>query len=294
MSLIKLPQAKSVEMPSSIQWEAPSDVISRWAESPVAASDKDDATITIYDYIGEDPWTGGGVTVKRIDAALRNIGAKPITVKINSPGGSLPEGTAIFNKLLQHPAKVTVDVVGWASSAASVIAMAGDEIRMGLGSFMFVHNSWGVIVGNRHAFKDGADLFEQFDNSMIDIYQARTQRDRKDIEALLDGPTPNSDGTFMSANKAVEENFATSVDDSLGTESDESPEGRALTARRRIEAALARQDMTRKERKALFDDLLASASENPVARDADRPAERDAGDSDLLNGLLALTQTMKG
>ncbi len=292
MSLLKLPEARSVQMPANLQWDVPSEVLSRWSQMPVAAADGDEATISIYDVIGEDFWTGEGFTAKRMSAALRNIGEREVRVKINSPGGSLPEGTAIFNELRKHPAKVTVDVMGWAASAASVIAMAGDEIRMGLGSFMFVHNSWGLAIGNRHAFADAAALFGEFDQSMVDIYAARTGRERKDIEALLDGPTAASDGTFMSAKRAVDEGFATLVDDNLRIDADDSPEARALQARRRIEGALAK-DMTRKDRQALINDLLApAASLKPAPRDAGRNAERDAGD--ITPGLMALIETMKG
>src|SRR5690606_40681426 len=102
------------------------------------------------------------------------IGSQDITVRINSPGGDMFEGIAIYNLLRAHPAKVTVEGLGWAASAASIIAMAGDEIRMGLGSFMMVHTAWGIVIGNRHDMRDAATLFDRFDAAIADIYQART------------------------------------------------------------------------------------------------------------------------
>ena len=98
----------------------------RW-NSGVKAASEDDNTISILDPIGED-WYGNGVTSKRVSAALRAIGKTDVTVSINSPGGDYFEGLAIYNLLRDHPAKVTVKIVGIAASAASVIAMAADEV----------------------------------------------------------------------------------------------------------------------------------------------------------------------
>src|SRR5690606_8810884 len=91
--------------------------------------------------------------------------------------------------------------------AASIIAMAGDDIRMGLGSFMMVHNAWGVVIGNRHDMREAATLFDQFDAAIADIYEARTGVTRSDIEQLMDAET------FMTASQAVECGFADVVDD---------------------------------------------------------------------------------
>jgi ATP-dependent protease ClpP protease subunit len=133
MSNRNLPQAAMPARPKNFQWDAPSDVLSNWAEHPMAAASEDANSISILDVIGEDWWTGGGFTAKRASAALRSIGASDVVVNINSPGGDMFEGIAIYNLLAAHPAKVTVNVLGIAASAASIIAMAGDEILMGEG-----------------------------------------------------------------------------------------------------------------------------------------------------------------
>jgi ATP-dependent protease ClpP protease subunit len=137
MSLKKLPQIKALKEPSGYSWDVPSDALARWSDTVSAAKDEPN-TITIYDPIGEDPWDGSGFTAKRMAGALRSIGQNDVTVKINSPGGSVFEGFAIYNELANHPAKVTVEVMGIAASAAAYIAMAGDDIRMGLGTFIMV------------------------------------------------------------------------------------------------------------------------------------------------------------
>ena len=276
MSLRKLPEAQVFARPQNYQWDAPSDVLERWAEHPfVAAPDADaDATISIFDVIGDDGWTGGGVTAKRISAALRSIGNRDVIVRINSPGGDMFEGIAIYNLLRTHPAKVTVEVLGWAASAASIIAMAGDVIRMGLGSFMMVHNAWGLVIGNRHDLREAASLFDGFDAALADIYEARTGIDRVGIERLMDAET------FMTAAQAVEYGFADAVDDGVAAPSgDAKSTDRRLMALRQTEAALAKAGFTRTMRSEMLSELIGSAT-----RDAGQPsAARDAGDNPELN-----------
>lgn len=285
MSLRKLPEAKTLQRPKNFQWDAPSDVLARWSETPQAADSGRDNVITMFDVIGDDFWTGGGVTAKRISAALRHIGERDVVVQLNSPGGDLFEGLAIYNLLRKHKARVTVEVLGWAASAASIIAMAGDEIRMGLGSFMMVHNAWGAVIGNRHDMREGADLFEEFDASIADIYEARTDAKRADIVALMDAET------FMGAKTAVEKGFADLVDDDLAlpdADDDAKNTDRRLMARRQTEAALARAGYTREARSEMLSEMGVTSA---APRDASRPAERDAGVP--VDGLLRLIEAMK-
>jgi len=268
MSLRSLPNAPTMARPQNYQWDAPSDVLAKWAEHPFAAAPgaDADATISIFDVIGEDGWTGGGVTAKRISAALRSIGNRDVIVRINSPGGDMFEGIAIYNLLRTHPAKVTVEVLGWAASAASIIAMAGDVIRMGLGSFMMVHNAWGLVIGNRHDLREAASLFDGFDAALADIYEARTGMARVEIERLMDA------GTFMTAAQAVECGFADVVDDAeIHPETNASaPIRPEIQARRRIDAALAKQGVSRTERRKMFNQIAGM-------HDAADTATHDAG-----------------
>lgn len=271
MTIRSLPEAKTFARPQNYQWDSPSDVLARWSEKPLAAEADDANTISIYDVIGEDFWTGGGFTAKRMAAALRAIGKNDVTVKVNSPGGDMFEGIAIYNLLREHPAKVTIDVMGWAASAASIIAMAGDDIRMGLGTFMMVHNAWGMVIGNRHDMASAAELFEGFDGAIADIYQARTGMDRKAIQKLMDAET------FMGPSEAVEKGFADSVNEGLkAADADAKNLDSRLMARRQTEAALAKAGYPRSMRS----EMLAQIT-NSAARDAGRPlAVRDAGDLD--------------
>lgn len=266
MSLRSLPEARRLKRPQNYQWDAPSDVLAKWAQMPVSAERDSDTTISILDVIGEDYWSGTGVTANRISAALRSIGDRAITVRINSPGGDMFEGIAIYSLLRAHPAKVTVEVLGWAASAASIIAMAGDEIRMGLGSFMMVHNAWGLVIGNRHDMREAASLFDQFDAAIADIYQARTGMARTDIEQLMDAET------FMNPTQAIEYGFADAVDDAqIHAETNASAQVRPeLLAKRRIDAALAQQGISRTERRKMFNQIAGT-------HDAADTATHDAG-----------------
>ncbi|HCF5801664.1 TPA: Clp protease ClpP, partial [Pseudomonas aeruginosa] len=106
-----------------------------------------------------------------IDAgALRAIGGDvDVTVNINSPGGDVFEGLAIYNLLREHKGKVSVNIIGLAASAASFIAMAGDEIRIGRAAFLMIHNAWLIAMGNRNDLREIADWLEPFDMTLADI-----------------------------------------------------------------------------------------------------------------------------
>lgn len=278
MSIRKLPEARVPARPKNFQWDAPSDVLAKWAESPQAAEADAPNTISIYDVIGEDWWTGGGFTAKRAGAALRSIGKGPVTVNINSPGGDMFEGIAIYNLLREHPGEVTVNVMGLAASAASIIAMAGDRISMALGSFLMIHNAWGVVIGNRHDMREAADLFDGFDGALADIYEARTETKRGDIVRMMDAET------FMPPSDAVAKGFADAIDEHLEMKTD--PENRvdsALLARRQTEAALARAGHSRSDRMQ----MLAALGGPRDATSTPSP-ERDAGEhTEALRGLIA-------
>lgn len=265
MSLRKFPEIKADAGSASMSWDVPSDALSRWVDMPQAAASTSENTISIYDVIGADRWTGGGFTAKRMDAALRAIGNNPVTVLINSPGGDLMEGITIFNLLARHPAEVTVSVVGMAASSASVIAMAGDKIEMGAGSVMFVHRAWGMVIGNRNDLADAVQVFERFDAGIADIYEARTGAARADILAMMDAET------FMNADEAIAAGFADRKTNISGTATAKAEQKPVITARRKLDALLAQTGLPRSERRHL---LREAAGGMPDAASA---VTQDAG-----------------
>lgn len=222
-----------------------------WNPDLRAALEAGTDTITMYGIIGED-WYGDGVTLKRVDAALRAIGDKPVTVYINSPGGDMFEGIAIYNRLLEHSQEVTVKVLGLAASAASVIAMAGAKREVAKTAFLMIHNCWTYFAGNRHAIRELADTMEEFDRAMISLYADTSGQDEKAVEKMLDAET------YMNGSNAVEKGFATGLINASEVTEEADPERASAHATRKLDAALAKSGMTRTERKKLLSEIKTS------------------------------------
>ena len=257
---------------------SPPEALSMWVPSAdVRAEDKTDNTISILDEIGLNPWTGGGVTTKRISSALRSIGERDVVVNINSPGGSFFEGLSIYLALKQHPGKVTVNVLGVAASAASVIAMAGDTVNIAKVGFLMLHHTMIGVYGNKETFRREADWLTQFDDVAAEIYANKSGGDVGAISKRLADATES--GIWLSGRKAVDEGFA---DDYLAFEVEntaKTPEQKALTAQRQIDNLLSLHEYTRAARKeiqqqlkggkpsAAQDDKLRAVTETEVASD---------------------------
>lgn len=249
-----LPVALEDRPCASISYELKSKALDKWNSSIRASST--DNTISILDVIGEDYW-GEGVTAKRISAALRAIGNNDVVVNINSPGGDMFEGLAIYNLLRSHRGKVIVNILGIAASAASIIAMAGDEVQMGRGAFLMIHNCWAVGVGNRHDFAKLANDLAPFDTSMADIYVARSGQSNEVVSQMMD------DETYIGASEAIEKGFADNLlTADIVDDGDESPQA----AIRKLDALLAKANTSRSERRKLISALtrsMPSATSNP-------------------------------
>jgi ATP-dependent Clp protease protease subunit len=246
MSLREMPQATIATRPGLRTELAPA-ALDRWNPDVHAASKDENNTISILEPIGAD-WFGEGVTAKRISDALRSIGKKDVVVEINSPGGDYFEGLAIYNMLRDHPAKVTVKIVGIAASAASVIAMAGDEIQMARAGFLMIHNTWVVAVGDRNGLRDVADWLEPFDQTAVDIYSARTGLEPKALGKMLDKET------WIGGKEAVDQGFADDFlpNDEIESKANNSADGKPLVAAHKMDTLLARAGIKRSERRELI------------------------------------------
>jgi len=260
-------------------------VFDRWSEesSGIRAVERGDNIITMFEPIGEDFWTGGGVTARKVTAQLRAIGDRPVEVQINSPGGDMFEGIAIYNVLREHPQPVTIKVMGMAASAASIIAMAGDAVEIGAASFIMIHNCWVLALGNRHELRDVADFLEPFDAAMTDVYAARTGQARADIVRWLDAET------YMSGSLAIERGFA---DELLSADRMTVDPAAGATARdtndlRSMELQLVASGMTRSEARARINRIKGTPGAAPHA------TTPGAGVSDWLGDLAALTATIR-
>jgi len=168
----------------------------------VNALASDEAEILIYGQIGdaffdEDAKSAG--QVRRELAAMGDV--KDITVRINSPGGNVFDGAAIYNLLKDHPANVLVKIDGLAASAASMIAMAGDLIVMPNTAQMMIHDPWMLAMGNSRDMRKAADVLDEIRDSMLHAYTEKTGLSADQIKAMLE------EETWMGAAKAKELGF---------------------------------------------------------------------------------------
>ncbi|KAB0570570.1 head maturation protease, ClpP-related [Brucella pituitosa] len=247
---------------AGISARTPDAVLERWDASILSADAIGDNVISIYDVIGEDFWTGGGFTLKRLDAALRTIGRRDFEVHINSPGGDMFEGVAIYNKIRDHAdantLSVKVKVLGVAASAASVIAMAGDEIEIGTSASIMIHNCWTVAMGNRRDFAEMAVTMEQFDANMASVYEARTGNDAETVASMMDAET------WFSGQAAIDAGFATALLPADRIKSEPNAKANALRAEKQTERALRLAGASAKEAKTTISDMKKAARDDAV------------------------------
>jgi ATP-dependent protease ClpP protease subunit len=164
---------------------------------------KDDtARIDVYDAIGYDPWWDEGIAVGDFAKEVRAIKASKIELHINSPGGAAFDGVTMYNAVRDHPAFVEVTVDGLAASAASVLAMSGDEIIMNRASELMIHDASGMCWGNADDMAETGAILDRLSADIAAIYADRA------------GGTVTSwrdamrEETWYSANEAVEAGLA--------------------------------------------------------------------------------------
>jgi len=175
----------------------------------VAAKGDDPAEIFLYGVIGGD-WFGDGITANQFKDDLKALGkVKRIALHINSPGGDVHDGRAIYNMLAQHEAAIDVTVDAEAASAASLIAMAGNTITMAEGSLMMIHCAWGLTVGNVQDHQRNMDLLRKVDDLQIETYARRSKNSREKVHQML------MDETWMTADEAVKLGFADQVSEPM-------------------------------------------------------------------------------
>lgn len=165
-----------------------------------SASLSGDATeIDLYDEIG-----GWGVTARDFRNRLKDASGD-IVLRVNSPGGSITDGVAIYNDLLAHKGKVRVEITGVAASIASIIAMAGEEIAIAENAFMMIHNGWGLTVGNKQDHMDAVTVLTKMDDAMARTYATKAKTGIRTIKQMMD------DETWMGGKEAKELGFATEI-----------------------------------------------------------------------------------
>lgn len=170
----------------------------------IKAKGNAEADIYIYEDVGAG-WFGG-VTAKQFADDLNAIGnVSTINLRINSYGGDVFDGLAMYRLLVDHKAKVITHIDGIAASIASVIAMAGSEIIIGESAQIMIHDAWGLAMGNADEMRKMGDLLDMTTGSIADVYTGRTKADRKDVRKWM------SDETWMVGQEAVDKGFADRV-----------------------------------------------------------------------------------
>lgn len=173
-------------------------VINRKAEG------KNTADVLIYDAIGPSDW--GMVSAEDIKKQLDQYpDIQTINLHVNSPGGYVFEGLAIYNLLKDHPANVISHIDGYAASMASIVVLAGDRVKMAENAILMIHNPWGVAVGASNELRKEADILDQLKVNLVGIYAARTGMDPQKISDLMDAET------WMQSDVALESKFVDEI-----------------------------------------------------------------------------------
>lgn len=147
-----------------------------WYNIARSAASDDEVDILIYDEIGY--W---GVNASMFVAELAGVDTKKINLRVNSPGGSVFDGIAIYQALASHQAEITAYVDGWAASIASVIIMSADKILIGEAAQIMIHQPWSFVIGPADDMRKEADILDSIQNAIVDVYVARTGGDRQEI-----------------------------------------------------------------------------------------------------------------
>jgi ATP-dependent Clp protease protease subunit len=231
----------------------------RWFEINNAAG-TDEAEILVYGDIG-----GYGVDAQQFVKDLGEISASTIHCRVNSLGGDVFDGFAIYNALRRHPANVVTHVDGIAASAASYIALAGDEVRIARNGYLMIHNPWAIVAGDAQDLQSEAEVLNKLSASIAEIYCNQSGKSAAEVQAWMTAET------WFSAQEAIDNGLA----DALDGESEAAPAEKPTNHTRQIFNSAKKFAAHARERVAALDlgDKLGGASTTKIT---DRRADRGA------------------
>lgn len=166
---------------------------------------EDSAELFIYGDITSYKWYEDDVCAYDMAKELESLGGKNLKVRINSYGGEVAQGLAIYNLLKSYAGEVTTLCDGFACSAASVIFMAGKNRVMPRSSLLMIHNAWTFASGDANALRKTADEIEKITQPSIEIYKANSSLSEEEIKKMMD------DETWITADEALSYGFATEI-----------------------------------------------------------------------------------
>ena len=224
----------------------------------IKALSEDDVELFIFDVLGF-PFNDINAMIREVSA----IKAKNLLVRLNSPGGDAIDTFALYHELKNHQAKVTVRIEALAASAASFLALAGNEVQAYPSSLMMIHNCFVVAYGNRFELAEISDILEKIDNNMQDIYTAKTKIGKREMADMMKAET------WFSAKEAKEKGFIDTILEGKAVKAefdlsvfanvpDDLRDGRELTERD-AEKALRDAGFSRHKAKALLAGRLQDA-----------------------------------
>lgn len=171
---------------------------------------KTDTTAELYFYgnvsnTDYSSWADDGIFTNQVRQTLQEVRGKELTIHINSYGGDVYGGYAIYSLIKQHDKKVTAVIDGVAMSAASVIALAADEVKMSEAAVFMIHNVWTVAMGDSNALREKADYLDKIGVIANDIYAKKTGKTAEEIKQLMDAET------YFTAEEALAAGFVDEI-----------------------------------------------------------------------------------
>lgn len=174
---------------------------------------EDSATLYIYGDITSIKWFENDVCVYDLAKEIGDLNGKSLTVRINSYGGEVAEGLAIYNLLKSYEGEVTTICDGFACSAASVVFMAGAKRIMPRSSLLMIHNAWTRASGDADDLRKAADDLEKITQPSVEIYTSVSNLDADEIKAMMDAET------WIDADEALGYGFATEISEEAAMQS---------------------------------------------------------------------------
>lgn len=132
---------------------------------------------------------------------MNGLDAETINIHINSPGGSVFDGTAVYNAIKQHSSRTISHIDGLAASISSVIALAADEVRMAKNAFLMIHDPYSIVIGNADTMREEATLLDKVGGVIAQTYVDKTGIDEKEIKSMMNAET------WMTAEEAKDMGF---------------------------------------------------------------------------------------
>ncbi|HWR66077.1 MAG TPA: head maturation protease, ClpP-related [Bellilinea sp.] len=177
-----------------------------WRLTDATESESGEAEIEFYGYISEYSWWDDDVTPAKFKADLINIGkGGPVTVRINSGGGEVYAASVIRAMLMDYPGKVTARIDGLCASAATLVAMAGDVVKMQDSGYFMIHDPSVLTWGNEEELQEAIDFLAKIKEGLVDAYVNKTKMEPEKLAQMM------KDTTWMTAKQAHEMGFVDEV-----------------------------------------------------------------------------------